>query len=483
MPRDADLVFHDAPERVEARVTEIHGRIPPGLCGSLLRVGPGAQHVPGAPLHLLDVEGFVAALQFEGGHVQLRGRHVGTPGWTAERAAGKRLFRRPFTNLPGGRLANLLQRPTGTTAAHGVCAWGGSIVAADAPGYVALAADTLEPGGPAPIHAWIEPPAVLSPMPRVDPVRGRLTLYAMTPGIVATETVVFHEIDAAWQRVQSVTMRLPARGSALHDHAFSQRYWVAVEYGRLSLPAALAGGGSWFDAIGFDARHPVHLFLAPRDAAGSIAAVAVPLPEGQQCFHLVNAYDDGDALVVDLVVYDGRVDYRERFPPASRARYGPAAPIVGPQLWRYVIEPRTGKARSRMIEGVAGESPTVHPRWAGRRHRWAYLASPSERGDEAVDHDPLWFHGLAKVDYDDDLHGCWSAGRRQFVSPPAFAPRPGATDEDDGWLLAWILDAERGRSTVVILDARDVDDGPIATLVLPTLLPGVSHVAWLPAAG
>jgi carotenoid cleavage dioxygenase-like enzyme len=34
---------------------------------------------------------------------------------------------------------------------------------------------------------------------------------------------------------------------------------------------------------------------------------------------------------------------------------------------------------------------------------------------------------------------------------------------------------------VVILDARDVDDGPIATLVLPTLLPGVSHVAWLPA--
>ena len=219
MPRDADHVFRDAPERVEARVTEIHGRVPPGLRGSLLRIGPGAQHVPGAPLHFFDVEGFVAALRFDGGDAWLRARHVGTPAWLAERAAGKRLFRRPFTNLPGGRLANLLQRSLGNAAAHGVHAWGGSIVAADAPGHFLLAADTLLPIGPAPVDAWIDPPAVLSPMARVDPVTGHLTLYAMTPGLVATDTVVFHEIDAAWRRAQSVTVRLPARGSALHDHA------------------------------------------------------------------------------------------------------------------------------------------------------------------------------------------------------------------------------------------------------------------------
>lgn len=481
MPRDADHVFRDAPERVEARVTEIHGRVPPGLRGSLLRIGPGAQHVPGAPLHFFDVEGFVAALRFDGGDAWLRARHVGTPAWLAERAAGKRLFRRPFTNLPGGRLANLLQRSLGNAAAHGVHAWGGSIVAADAPGHFLLAADTLLPIGPAPVDAWIDPPAVLSPMARVDPVTGHLTLYAMTPGLVATDTVVFHEIDAAWRRAQSVTVRLPARGSALHDHAFSQRYWVVVEFGRRSVASALVGGGSAFDAIGFDVRNPVHLFLAPRDAAGSIDAVAVPLPPGQQCFHIVNAYDDGDALVVDLVLYDGRVDYRELFPPASRRRHGASAPVVGPALWRYVIDPRTGRARSRMIEGVTGEAPTVHPRWMGRRHRWAYMASPTERGDEPVDHHHVWFHGLAKVDYDDDQHACWSAGRRQFVSPPAFAPRPGATDEDDGWVLAWTIDAARERSTVVILDARDLAGGPVATLVLPTLLPGVSHVAWAPS--
>lgn len=480
MPRDADLVFRDAPERVEVRVTEIHGRVPPGLRGTLLRIGPGAQHIPGAPLHFHDVQGFVAALRFDGGDVWLRGRHVDTPDWTAERAAGKRLVRRPFTDLPGGRLANLLHRSLGNAAAHDVYAWGGSIVAADAPGHFMLAPDTLEPMGPAPIDAWIDPPAVLSPMPRIDPSTGRLTLYAMTPGIVATDTVVFHDVDAAWQRVQSLTVRLPTRGSALHDHAFSRRYWVAVEFGRRSVASAIVGGGPGFDAIGFDARHPVHLFLAPREAAGSIAAVAVPLPLGQQCFHIVNAYDDGDALVVDLVLYEGRVDLRELFPPASRARHGASSPAVGPQLWRYVIDPRTGRARSRMIEGVAGESPTVHPRWMGRRHRWAYMASPTERGDEAVEHQVVWFHGLAKVDYDDDQHGCWSAGRRHFVSPPAFAPRPGATDEDDGWVLAWTIDAARERSTVVILDARDLDDGPIATLVLPTLLPGVSHVAWMP---
>lgn len=480
MVRDADLIFRDPPERIDAEITEIEGTIPDALHGALLRNGPGRVNPKGASLHWFDREGYIAALRFAGGKARLQARHVETPAYLAEKAAGKRLRRRPFTNLPGGRFANLFKLDLANAAAHDVYAWGDRIVATDAPGHYTMERDTLEPSGPAPINAWASPPASLAPMPRVDPAHDRLTLYTLEPGILGTDTVQFHEVDAHWKRVQSVTARLPGRGSMLHEHAFSAKYWIAAEFGRISVPAAALGGCSVYGAIGFDAKHPVHLFVVPREATGPVSAVAVPMPAGHHCFHIVNAYDDAQTLVVDIVLYEGRVDFVDLYPPELRAGQGAPAPVRGPHLVRYIIDPRTGESRSRRIEGVLGEAATLHPSWVGRRHRWAYVASPTESGDESSDFAYVWFHGLAKVDYDDDQHAVWNAGKRVLVSPPAFAPRPGGTAEDDGWLLAWTIDAAREKSAVVILDAQRVEAGPIATVWMPSLLPGVSHVDWMP---
>lgn len=481
MSRDADLIFSEPPDRIDEELGRIEGQvegtIPKELRGSLLRNGPGRRHVD-AHLHMFDREGWIAALRIEDGKVRLRARHVETPAFLAEKAAGKRKYRRPFTNLPGGRLANMFKLNLANAAAHDVYAWADRIVATDAPGHYTLEKDTLDPAGPAPINAWVKPPATLAPMPRIDPLLDRLTLYTLAPGILGTDTLAFIEIDRAWKKARQVVAKLPTRGSFLHEHAFSAKYWVAAEFGRLSVPAAALGGGSAYDAIGFDAKHPVHLFIAPREAEGPVQAVAVPMPSGSHCFHIVNAYDDASTLVVDVVMYDGRLDFRDLFPPELRGEHGASNPTKGPHLVRYMIDPRSGEARSRRIEGVQGEAATLHPAWIGKRHRWAYVPTPTEQGDEPVDFAYVWFHGLAKVDFDDDQHVVWNAGKRVIVSPPAFAPRPGGTAEDDGWLLAWTIDASKRESAVVILDAQRVEAGPIATIRLPSLLPAVSHVEW-----
>lgn len=482
MSNDAALIFHDAPERLDAELSEIEGALPAELRGTLLRTGPGQLAIAGSPVHFFDAEGWVAALQFGRGAPRLRARHVETPAFVAERNAGRRLYRRPFTNLPGGRWSNLLRLSLANAAAHDVYAWAGSIVASDAPGHFLMDRDTLEPRGAAPTNAWIKPPGSLSPMPRIDPHTQRLTMYTTTPGVLGNDTLVFHEVDAQWSRTSSVSARLPTRGSFLHDHAFSRKYWVVAEIGRLSLGKALGGAASLYDAIGHDATSPVHLFVVPRDVAGSVSATAIPLPSNHGCFHLFNAYDDASdgALVVDTITYEGRLDFRDLFPPPLRAAAGPSAPVRGPSIVRHRIDPRTGEDRTRIVEGVSGEAPAIHPAFAGRRHRFGYVASPTDQSNSPADYGYFWFHGLAKVDFDDDQHAVWNAGPRRMVSPPTFVPRPGATDEDDGWLLAWTIDAERSGSSVVVLDARDVAAGPIATLRLPVMLPGVSHVEWMP---
>lgn len=479
MSRDADLIFAEPPDRIDEELREIEGTIPKELRGSLLRNGPGRRHVD-THLHMFDREGWIAALQLEGGRARLRARHVETPAFLAEKAAGKRKYRRPFTNLPGGRLANMFELNLANAAAHDVYAWGDRIVATDAPGHYTLDRTTLEPTGPAPVNAWVKPPALLSPMPRIDPVSGRLMMYTSKPGIFGGDTLAFIEVDAQWKKARQVIAKLPTRGSFLHEHAFSAKYWVVAEFGRLSIPAAVGGGGSAYDAIGFDAKHPVHLFVVPRDAEGPVDAVAVQMPRGSHCFHIVNAYDDNGSLVVDVVMYEGRIDFRDLFPPEIRGQHGPTSPTKGPHLVRWIIDPKTGQARSRRIEGVQGEAASLHPSWIGKRHRWAYVPTPTEQGDEPVDFAYVWFHGLAKVDFDDDQHAVWNAGKRVIVSPPAFVPRPGGSAEDAGWLLAWTIDAGKQRSAVVILDAQRVEAGPLATIGLPCMLPAVSHVEWMP---
>lgn len=65
------------------------------------------------------------------------------------------------------------------------------------------------------------------------------------------------------------------------------------------------------------------------------------------------------------------------------------------------------------------------------------------------------------------------------VSPCAFVARPGSTEEDDGWLLAWAVDTEEETgASVVVLDARDIAAGPVARVRLGIHLPGTSHTRW-----
>jgi all-trans-8'-apo-beta-carotenal 15,15'-oxygenase len=65
----------------------------------------------------------------------------------------------------------------------------------------------------------------------------------------------------------------------------------------------------------------------------------------------------------------------------------------------------------------------------------------------------------------------WSGGEHKIGQEPVFVPRPGGTDEDDGWVLQMVYDTRSITSQLVILDARDISAGPLATISLPHHIP------------
>ena len=67
-----------------------------------------------------------------------------------------------------------------------------------------------------------------------------------------------------------------------------------------------------------------------------------------------------------------------------------------------------------------------------------------------------------------------------FASEAPFAPRLGATAEDDGYLLTFTTDMNTDSSECQIFAAQDLAGGPIARMRLPERISSGTHSCWAP---
>ena len=68
----------------------------------------------------------------------------------------------------------------------------------------------------------------------------------------------------------------------------------------------------------------------------------------------------------------------------------------------------------------------------------------------------------------------------EAVSEPVFVPRPGATAEDDGWVLTLVYDGRADASHLAVLDGARLEDGPVARAWFDHPVPITFHGSWLP---
>jgi carotenoid cleavage dioxygenase len=61
-----------------------------------------------------------------------------------------------------------------------------------------------------------------------------------------------------------------------------------------------------------------------------------------------------------------------------------------------------------------------------------------------------------------------------------FVPRTPTSDEDDGWLLAYVHDDNTQTADVEIWESRDFTGVPVALVHLPQRVPFGFHGNWVP---
>ncbi|WP_255950934.1 carotenoid oxygenase family protein [Streptomyces odontomachi] len=177
-------------------------------------------------------------------------------------------------------------------------------------------------------------------------------------------------------------------------------------------------------------------------------------------FHPLNAYDDGDTIVLELVRHEKMFD-REQHGPGEEG---------APTLARWTIDPGAGRVREETVDDRPQEYPRIDERLVGHRHRYGYslVLNGSGPSDTLLKHDIVRGATAARS---------FGAGREagEFV----FEPNSSGAAEDDGVLMGLVYDREKDRSDLELLDAGTLET--IASIHLPSRVPHGFHGNWLPA--
>ena len=451
-------------------LTAARGAIPPELVGTLYRNGPGRLERGGQWVHHpFDGDGMITALRFAGGKAELRNRFVRTEGWQAEELADKFLYRGVFgTQKPGGAVANAFDLRLKNIANTHVVRLGDQLLALwEAAEPHALDPDTLETRGLSLLDGVLKKGEAFSAHPRFDPGHHgapRMVTFGVKAG--PRSTIRLMEFSSDGELLAD--SRHSFKGLAfLHDFAITPNWAVFLHNAVAFNPAGFVlGQKGAAQCLSSKPGEQGQFWLIPRSGEGKPLQIAAP--EGF-VFHHLNAFEDGEELVVDSIYYD---DFPSIGPDVD-FRQVDFETIPAGQLVRCRINLKTGAVSKALLEERTCEFAMVNPERQGLEARTSWMAvAERERGN-----DPL--QAIKKLDLATGEGLVWSAAPRGFVSEPLMVPRPGATAEDDGWVLCLVWNGARCASDLVILDSASMAE--VAVLELPLAVPHGLHGSWAPA--
>jgi len=295
--------------------------------------------------------------------------------------------------------------------------------------------------------------------PKRDPESGELHAISYYWGW--GNKVQYTVIDGGG-RVRKVVDVETTGSPMLHDMSLTEKYAVIYDL-PVVFDVDLAMSGTPLP-YRWDPEYPARVGLLPREADTD----DVRWFDVEPCyvFHPLNAYDDGDRVLIDLCRFERMFDAEVvRGPDSSR-----------PMLNRWTIDLNAGKVLEEQLDDRNEDFPRVDERIVGRRHRYGYTVAVADDGNGNFDFlgGAIRRHDLVAGSTTERVLGP-HRGPSEFVMVPS---SPDAA-EDDGVLMGFAYDGNREASDLVLLDAATLDT--VAEVHLPVRVPYGFHGNWVPA--
>ncbi len=442
--------FDDVPRQHGFEPLTIEGRVPVGLRGTLYRTGPSLFSTFGRRYgHWFDGDGAVSAVRFDGGGAAAGAvRVVQSRGLLEEQRRRAPHYAAYGTRAPSrlrGLVAGLRNdiKNTGNTS---VMIWQGrlfALVESSAP--TELDVENLQTIGESRLDDTLV--HSFSAHPHYVPQRRSAYNFGVRYGKRTMLDLYALPDEGKARHLGSVPL---AGATMVHDFIATERYLIFFAPPlRLRILRQLLGLGSYSENLQWQPGHGTEVIIVPIDRPADVRRFTIP---AFYQWHFANAYERGQELVVDYV----------RYPDFSSNRWlgdvmrGPVHSHLDGQLHRAIIDPVRGQLRDEPLASV----PCEFPRVARSAHAAGHVYAAAYSGDEAA---RGMFDCLVRFDLGSGQTQLVDLGAGRYPSEPVFVRRPDARDDEDGWLLSLVYDGVTHKSGVAVLDARDLDRGPLAT--------------------
>lgn len=443
----------------------IEGEIPTDIDGIYLRNTENPVHEPIGKHHPFDGDGMIHQIAFSGGKATYRNRFVRTRCFEAEQIAGGALWG-GLADGPG-----VSKRPgfgakgdIKDAASTDIVVHAGKAIATFyqcGEGYV-LDPETLENEGVAP---WV-PIDGVSAHTRVDEATGELLFfnYSKHPPYMH-----YGVVDADGKLKTYIPIELP--GPRLpHDMIFSENWSILND-----LPVF------WDEelmrhrnlhAVRLHEGVPSRFALVPRH--GTVEDVRWFEGAPTYVLHWLNAYEEGDEVIMDGYFQENPTPSIEGFEEHGKNAHMMAyldQHSLGSKLHRWRFNLADGTTTEERLYDRTVEFGMINQKFAGQKYRYVYSTVAK----------PGWFlfQGYVKHDLEtgETIEINLEPGRYASESP--FVPRIDAKDEDDGYLVSFIIDENEGTSECILIDCKKFEQGPVCRIALPHKISSGTHSTWV----
>jgi carotenoid cleavage dioxygenase len=435
----------------------IVGELPRTLNGTLYRNGPDPQFPAADPRqdHWFLGDGMIHAFTLHDGKASYRNRWVRTAKWRAENAAERSLVSGFGGNPAGAAFAN-----EGVANTNIIWHAGRLLALEEAHLPVELEPASLVTRGQQSFDNGLKGP--FTAHPKTDPVTGELVFLGYSASGPLTPTITYGTIDRRGAVTRFEQFEAPYC-SMVHDMAITERHAIVPV---LPLSGSMARAQAGGPPFAWEPELGSHIALIRRDKG--VASLRWFRMEPCYVFHILNAWEEGERVIVDVMQYDAP----PLFPNAdgSKSTAGNDARLV-----RWTLDPTAGTdaVTRQQLDDMPGEFPRLDERRTGLTNRFGVVPS-KVRTDGPLD--TLVWHDLAR-----SSRTTFTLPDGDGLSETVFVPRSQSAPEGDGWLLAVAWRGTERRSDLIVLDTSDVAHGPIATVQLTHRVPFGFHGNWVGA--
>lgn len=438
------LAFTSADEMPQRTELPVRGEIPTWVAGQLLRNGPGRWGFDGKEVnHWFDGLALVHSFDVEDGRVHYMNRFIESRAYREFRDSGELKFSE-FASDPCRtrfqRIQSIFRPQVTDNPAINAFKFGERYIAlSETPMAYEFDGETLDTLG----VAYENPDLFATAHPHMDFASGEMINLSCKLGARSSQS--FFSVDPKSLKSSRIAKLHRSKPTYQHSFGMSERWLIFTEFPFNVNPLdILRSGRPFIENFNFRPEDGTPITLVDRKT-GEIGGRWMAEPGF--CFHHVNAFEDGEDVVVDLCRFDTPAIIENLYLDIARTGEYPAE--ANPYLHRYRLKPGEQVAEETRLSDEPIELPRINYGANNcKPYRYAYGIG---MGDEHP------FDRLVKIDAESGESIVWHESD-VLAGEPVFVAAPGAHAEDDGVVLSLALDGKAERSMLLVLDARDMTE-------------------------